>query len=103
MLKREVQRQREEKEVLEANIREQVFSEMMEVISGMEKDFSQTLETERALLEERFEDKINNLQKSLKRYYNQEIEVRGIGQSFGDELSAISVGLKWWRSHATEG
>eukprot|EP00063_Salmo_salar_P076802 XP_014051637.1 PREDICTED: kinesin-like protein KIF20A isoform X1 [Salmo salar] len=76
VLKREVQRQREEKEVLEANIREQVFSEMMEVISGMEKDFSQTLETERALLEERFEDKINNLQKSLKRYYNQEIEER---------------------------
>ncbi|XP_045080390.1 kinesin-like protein KIF20A isoform X2 [Coregonus clupeaformis] len=76
VLKREVQRQREEKEVLEATIREQVFSEMMEVISGMENDFSQTLETERALLEERFEDKINNLQKSLKRYYNQEMEVR---------------------------
>ncbi|XP_020319700.1 kinesin-like protein KIF20A isoform X1 [Oncorhynchus kisutch] len=76
VLKREVQRQREEKEVLEATIREQMFSEMMEVICGMEKDFSQTLETERALLEERFEDKINNLQKSLRRYYNQEIEER---------------------------
>uniref|UniRef100_A0A8C7N4S6 Kinesin-like protein n=1 Tax=Oncorhynchus kisutch TaxID=8019 RepID=A0A8C7N4S6_ONCKI len=94
VLKREVQRQREEKEVLEATIREQMFSEMMEVICGMEKDFSQTLETERALLEERFEDKINNLQKSLRRYYNQEIEVSGIGPSFGDALSAISVGFK---------
>lgn len=39
VLKREVQRQREEKEVLEANVREQVVSEMMEVISGMQDGF----------------------------------------------------------------
>lgn len=39
VLKREVQRQREEKEVLEANVREQVVSEVMEVISGMEAGF----------------------------------------------------------------
>eukprot|EP00064_Thunnus_orientalis_P008308 superscaffoldBa00000979_g8331 len=36
VLKREVQRQRKEKEVLEANVREQVVSEMMDVISGMQ-------------------------------------------------------------------
>ncbi|XP_021474460.2 kinesin-like protein KIF20A isoform X1 [Oncorhynchus mykiss] len=88
VLKREVQRQREEKEVLEATIREQVFSEMMEVICGMEKDFSQTLETERALLEERFEDKINNLQKSLRRYYNQEIEERD------EQIVALTAALE---------
>uniref|UniRef100_A0A8C4DU92 Kinesin-like protein n=1 Tax=Dicentrarchus labrax TaxID=13489 RepID=A0A8C4DU92_DICLA len=39
VLKREVQRQREEKEVLEATVREQVVSEMMEVISGMQEGF----------------------------------------------------------------
>lgn len=39
MLKREVQRQREEKETLEANVREQVVSEMMEVISDMQNGF----------------------------------------------------------------
>uniref|UniRef100_A0AAQ5ZH33 Kinesin motor domain-containing protein n=1 Tax=Amphiprion ocellaris TaxID=80972 RepID=A0AAQ5ZH33_AMPOC len=39
VLKREVHRQREEKEVLEANVREQVVSEMMEVISGMQDGF----------------------------------------------------------------
>lgn len=39
VLKREVQRQREEKEVLEANVREQVVSEMMEVITGMQDGF----------------------------------------------------------------
>uniref|UniRef100_A0A8C7RHE5 Kinesin-like protein n=1 Tax=Oncorhynchus mykiss TaxID=8022 RepID=A0A8C7RHE5_ONCMY len=88
VLKREVQRQREEKEVLEATVREQVFSEMMEVISGMEKDFSQTLETEKALMEERFEDKINNLQKSLKRYYNQEIEERD------EQIEALTAALE---------
>ena len=39
VLKREVQRQREEKEALEANVREQVVSEMMEVITGMQDGF----------------------------------------------------------------
>lgn len=39
VLKREVQRQRAEKDVLEANVREQVVSEMMEVISGMQDGF----------------------------------------------------------------
>ncbi|XP_018607356.2 kinesin-like protein KIF20A [Scleropages formosus] len=76
VLKGEVLRQREEKETLEGNVREQVFSEMMEVIRRMEKDFSETLETERELMQERYEDKIQNLQKSLRRYYIQEIEER---------------------------
>lgn len=34
-----MQRQREEKETLEANVREQVVSEMMEVISDMQNGF----------------------------------------------------------------
>lgn len=76
VLKREVQRQREEKEVLEANVREQVVSEVMEVISGMQDDFSKTLEAERALIEERYEDKISTLQKHLKIFYSEELKER---------------------------
>ncbi|KAG5853352.1 hypothetical protein ANANG_G00072370 [Anguilla anguilla] len=76
VLKKEVQRQREEKEELEARVREQVCGEMMEVIARMEHDFSETLESERVLMEERHENKINNLQKSLKRFYTQEIQDR---------------------------
>ncbi|KAK5918020.1 hypothetical protein CgunFtcFv8_002823 [Champsocephalus gunnari] len=76
VLKREVQRQREEKEVLEANVREQVVSEVMEVISGMEAGFSETLEAERALTEERYEDKISTLQKHLKIFYSKQLNER---------------------------
>ncbi|XP_060942206.1 kinesin-like protein KIF20A [Limanda limanda] len=76
VLKREVQRQREEKEALEANVREQVVSEMMEVITGMQDGFSETLEAEMALIEERCEDKITNLQKHLKKFYSEELQER---------------------------
>ncbi|XP_061607791.1 kinesin-like protein KIF20A isoform X1 [Phyllopteryx taeniolatus] len=76
VLKREVQRQQEEKELLEANVREQVVSEMMEVISRMQDDFSETLAAERALIEERCEDKITNLQKHLKKFFSQELKER---------------------------
>ncbi|XP_040007021.1 kinesin-like protein KIF20A isoform X2 [Xiphias gladius] len=88
VLKREVQRQREEKEVLEANVREQVVSEMMEVISGMQDGFSETLEAERALIEERYEDKITNLQKHLKKFYSQELKERD------QEIEALSAALE---------
>lgn len=39
VLKREVLRQRQEKEELEAKVREEVCAEMMEVISRMQDDF----------------------------------------------------------------
>ncbi|KAJ8348315.1 hypothetical protein SKAU_G00269040 [Synaphobranchus kaupii] len=76
VLKGEVQRQRQQQEELEARVREQVCSEMMEIITRMEMDFSETLDTQRALVEERYESKIDNLQKSLKRYYSEEMEER---------------------------
>lgn len=88
VLKKEVQRQREEKEVLEANVREQVVSEMMEVITGMQDGFSETLEAERALIEERYEDKINNVQKHLKKFYSQELKERD------QEIEALSAALE---------
>ncbi|XP_048851329.1 kinesin-like protein KIF20A isoform X2 [Brienomyrus brachyistius] len=76
VLKAEVHRQRREKEELEARVREQVCSEMMEVIRRMQDDFGETLEAERALLEEKHEEKVSNLQTSLRKYYMQEMEER---------------------------
>ncbi|XP_042286397.1 kinesin-like protein KIF20A isoform X2 [Thunnus maccoyii] len=88
VLKREVQRQRKEKEVLEANVREQVVSEMMDVISGMQDGFRETLEAERALIEERCEDKITSLQKHLKKFYSEELKERD------EEIEALSALLE---------
>ncbi|AWP00121.1 putative kinesin-like protein KIF20A [Scophthalmus maximus] len=91
VLKREVQRQREEKEVLETNVREQVVSEMMEVISGMQDGFSETLEAERALIEERYEDKITNLRKHLKKFYSEELKERD------QDIEALSAALEKYK------
>nr|XP_040038475.1 kinesin-like protein KIF20A isoform X1 [Gasterosteus aculeatus aculeatus] len=87
VLKREVQRQRAEKDALEANVREQVVSEMMEVISRMEDGFSETLEAEKALIEERYEDKITNVQKHLKKFHSEELMERD------QEIKALSEAL----------
>ncbi|XP_076606951.1 kinesin-like protein KIF20A [Chaetodon auriga] len=88
ILKKEVLRQREEKEALEANVREQVVSEMMEVISEMQDGFSETMEAERTRIEERYEDKITNLQKHLKKFYSQELKERD------QEIEALSAALE---------
>lgn len=40
--------------------------------------YSETLEAERALIEERYEDKIANVQKHLKIFYSEELKVRSI-------------------------
>ncbi|KAM9450534.1 kinesin-like protein KIF20A [Clarias gariepinus] len=88
VLKREVLRQREEKDELELKIREQVCSEMMEVINRMQLDFSETMESERELMENRCENKINNLKNSLKKYYSQELEERD------DQIRELSAALK---------
>ncbi|XP_056302804.1 kinesin-like protein KIF20A [Danio aesculapii] len=87
VLKREVLRQRQEKEELEAKVREEVCTEMMEVISRMQDDFSETLESERDLMEKRCENKINNLKSSLKKYYSQELEERD------DEIRELTAAL----------
>ncbi|XP_077596546.1 kinesin-like protein KIF20A isoform X2 [Stigmatopora nigra] len=88
ILEQEVKRQKEEKEMLEANVREQVISEMMAVITKMQDDFSETLEVQKALIEERCEDKINNLQKHLKQYYIQELKERD------EEIEELAAALK---------
>ncbi|XP_051537223.1 kinesin-like protein KIF20A isoform X2 [Myxocyprinus asiaticus] len=116
VLKREVLRQRQEKEEQEAKVREEVCTEMMEVISRMQDDFrysahfmvqkilkyvsfksmfklspslcSETLESERDLMEKRCENKINNLKSSLKKYYSQELEERD------EEIRELTAALK---------
>lgn len=95
VLKKEVQRQWEEKEVLEANVREQVVSEMTELITGMQDGFSESLEAERALLEERYEDKISNLQKHLKLFYRQELKERD------QEIETLSAALDKYKSQSS--
>uniref|UniRef100_A0A8D0CH47 Kinesin-like protein n=1 Tax=Scleropages formosus TaxID=113540 RepID=A0A8D0CH47_SCLFO len=52
---------------------------------------SETLETERALMEERYEEKISNLQKNLKRYYTEEIEVREATSDGGRWMSLFLI------------
>lgn len=88
VLKREVLRQRQEKDELEATVREQVCAEMMEVITRMQDDFSETLETERDLMEKSCENKLNNLKSSLKKYYSQELEERD------EEIRELAAALK---------
>ncbi|XP_061741656.1 kinesin-like protein KIF20A isoform X2 [Nerophis ophidion] len=88
VLKREVHRQREEKELLEANVRKEVVSEMMEVVSKMQDDFNEYLDSERALLEARSEDRIEILQKHLKKFYEQELQERD------QEIEQLSAALK---------
>uniref|UniRef100_A0A673I0E1 Kinesin-like protein n=1 Tax=Sinocyclocheilus rhinocerous TaxID=307959 RepID=A0A673I0E1_9TELE len=70
VLKREVLRQRQEKEELEATVRDE------------------TLETERGLMEKRCENKLNNLKSSLKKYYSQELEERD------EEIRELAAALK---------
>ncbi|MEQ2197760.1 hypothetical protein XENOCAPTIV_002860, partial [Xenoophorus captivus] len=48
----------------------------------------ETLEAERALIEERYEDKISNLQKHLKKFYNQELKERD------QEIEALAAALE---------
>ncbi|XP_035999071.1 kinesin-like protein KIF20A isoform X1 [Fundulus heteroclitus] len=76
VLRREVQRQRKEKEVLEANVREEVVSEMTELIKRMQEGFTESLEAQSALLEKRCEDKVNILQKYWNQFYTQEMKER---------------------------
>lgn len=97
VLKGEVYRQRQEKEDLEAGVREQVVSEMMEIMSGMEKDFSERLERERALWEAASEERINTLQKSLKRYYSQELEERD------EQIESLTAALEEERRTSQRG
>ena len=50
----------------------------MQMLSYVFSPFRETLEADRALIEERYEDKIDNIQKHLKKFYSQELKVRAL-------------------------
>lgn len=62
---------------------------------------SETLEAERALIEERYEDKINNLQKHLKKFYSQELKVRFSSMCF-QGLESTVWKYSWHLNHFTK-
>nr|XP_057912919.1 kinesin-like protein KIF20A [Doryrhamphus excisus] len=93
LLKRQLQRQQEEQELIEAKVREEAVSEMMEHVLRMEEDFSETLDRERAMIEARCEDKIEILQKHLKKFYTQELQERD------QEIEELSAALKKQRNN----
>ncbi|KAM8835594.1 kinesin-like protein KIF20A isoform 1-T4 [Synchiropus picturatus] len=88
VLKGELQRQRVEKDQLETNIREQVVSEMMEIMTTMREGFSETMEAQCRLIEERCEEKVANLQKHLKNFYSNELTEKD------EEIAALMAELE---------
>ncbi|XP_061216260.1 kinesin-like protein KIF20A [Neopsephotus bourkii] len=69
-------RERQEKLQLEMHLREEICNEMMEHMRQKEQWCSQHLDTQKELLEELYEDKLNNLKESLTDYYQDIIQER---------------------------
>ncbi|XP_054880859.1 kinesin-like protein KIF20A isoform X2 [Poeciliopsis prolifica] len=85
--------------VLEAQIREEVSSEFMELFNKMEKDYSERLEKEREILEERAEKRVEILQNLVSKTvdlttssndgYMEAADLRGIISSMTEDLKKI--------------
>lgn len=56
--------------------------------------YRETLEADRALIEERYEDKIDNIQKHLKKFYSQELKVRASSLYC---FQPVSVPMLWFQ------
>lgn len=64
----------------------------MQVLSCIFLPNRETLEAHGALIEERYEDKITNIQKHLKKFYSQELKVRAISSAISlHYFQAVSV------------
>lgn len=50
----------------------------MQILSCIFLPNRETLEAQEALIEQRYEDKITNIQNHLKKFYSQELKVRAI-------------------------
>ncbi|XP_075132455.1 kinesin-like protein KIF20A [Leptodactylus fuscus] len=61
---------------MEATIRKEVCSEMMEIMQQQKTQLSEEMEDERELLEEMYEGRLENLKDSLTTYYKRELEER---------------------------
>ncbi|XP_057267992.1 kinesin-like protein KIF20A [Pezoporus wallicus] len=68
--------ERQEKLQLEMRLREEICNEMLEHMRQKEQWCSQHLDTQKELLEELYEDKLNNLKESLTDYYQEMIQER---------------------------
>uniref|UniRef100_H3BCP2 Kinesin-like protein n=1 Tax=Latimeria chalumnae TaxID=7897 RepID=H3BCP2_LATCH len=69
-------KEKHEKLTMELEIRNEVCKEVLEQMQKRENEFSERLETEKELLEEMYENKMNNLKECLTNYYQQEIQER---------------------------
>ncbi|KAM6056507.1 Kinesin-like KIF20A [Chlamydotis macqueenii] len=69
-------RERQEKLQLEMRLREEICNEMLEHMQQKEQWSSQYLDTQREILEELYEGKLNDLKESLTDYYQEEIQER---------------------------
>ncbi|KFR05888.1 Kinesin-like KIF20A [Opisthocomus hoazin] len=69
-------RERQEKLRLEMRLREEICNEMLEHMQQKEQWCSQHVDAQKELLEELYEDKLNNLKESLTDYYQEEIQER---------------------------
>ncbi|XP_008939345.1 PREDICTED: kinesin-like protein KIF20A [Merops nubicus] len=68
--------ERQEKLQLEMRLREEICNEMLEHLQQKEQWCSQHLDAQKELLEELYEDKLNNLKESLTDYYQEKIQER---------------------------
>ncbi|NXW61146.1 KI20A protein, partial [Eurystomus gularis] len=68
--------ERQEKLQLEMRLREEICNEMLEHMQQKEQWCSQYVDAQKELLEELYEDKLNNLKESLTDYYQEEIQER---------------------------
>ncbi|NXK02283.1 KI20A protein, partial [Herpetotheres cachinnans] len=68
--------ERQEKLQLEMRLREEICNEMLEHMQQKEQWCSQHVDVQKELLEELYEDKLNNLKESLTDYYQEEIQDR---------------------------
>ncbi|NWX83703.1 KI20A protein, partial [Nothoprocta ornata] len=68
--------ERQEKLQLEMRLREEICNEMLEHLQQKEQWCSQHVDAQKELLEELYEDKLNNLKEALTDYYQEEIQVR---------------------------
>ncbi|XP_051486960.1 kinesin-like protein KIF20A [Apus apus] len=68
--------ERQEKLQLEMRLREEICNEMLEHMQQKEQWCSQHVDAQKEMLEELYEDKLNNLKESLTDYYQEEIQER---------------------------
>uniref|UniRef100_A0A8C5WSC9 Kinesin-like protein n=1 Tax=Laticauda laticaudata TaxID=8630 RepID=A0A8C5WSC9_LATLA len=81
-------KERQEKLQLEVRLRDEICNEMMAHLQQREQWSSEHIDSQKDMLEELYEDKLNNLKVSLTDYYLEEIEDRD------DKIKELEVALQ---------